>query len=176
MAILLHIPEYITALRLLISGCSMALYASGMHTIAGVLAVITLLLYLATACLALRFDLITSGGLLAIRVMDGLSYIAFLLALGASDARLYALLTLMVLSELFSLLLKYFMRRCNVRGRERDPDNWGAPFLRYAAIVVYMVWPTGGKAFVPVLNIAAPTAMLLRLLLKWKQPLIRRRG
>ena len=176
MAALLHIPLYITALRMLISACSMALYASGRHAIAGALAVIILLLYLATAHYSLRFDMITGSGLLAVRIMDGLSYIAFLLVLGNGDNRLYTLLMLMVLSELLSWLLRYFIRHRNVQDRERDPDNWGAPLLRYAAIAAYMVWTTGGQAFIPVLNIAAPAAMLLRLLLKWKQPLVGKRG
>lgn len=176
MAALLHIPLYITALRMLISACSIALYATGRHAAAGALAVIILLLYLATARYSLRFDMITGSGLLAVRIMDGLSYIAFLLVLGIGDNRLYTLLMLMVLSELLSWLLKYFMRYHNVQDRERDPDNWGAPLLRYAAIAAYMVWPTGGQAFVPALNIAAPAAMLLRLLLKWKSPVAGSRG
>lgn len=176
MAALLHIPEYITALRMLLSACSIVLYASGRRAMAGVLIFIILILYLATARLALRFDMITSGGLLAIRIMDGLSYIAFLVVLGIGDNRLHTLFILMVLSELLSWLLKYFMRYHNVQDRERDPDNWGAPSLRYAAIAAYMVWPTGGQAFVPALNIAAPAAMLLRLLLKWKSPVAGSRG
>lgn len=176
MAALLHIPLYITALRMLISACSITLYATGRHAAAGALAVIILLLYLATARYSLRFDMITGSGLLAVRIMDGLSYIAFLLILGIGDNRLYTLLMLMVLSELLSWLLRYFIRHRNVQDRERDPDNWGAPLLRYAAIAAYMVWPTGGQAFIPVLNIAAPAAMLLRLLLKWKLPVAGSRG
>ena len=168
MAALLHIPEYMTALRLLLSGGSTALYVAGSHAMAGVLAIIALLLYLATAHMALCFDLITSDGLFAIRIMDDLSYIAFLLVIGARDARLYTFLILLLVSELLSYLLKWYMRGHGVQDRERDPDDWGAPLLRYIAIAAYMIWPVGGQAFVPILNIAAPAAMLLRLLLKWE--------